>query len=525
MTQFTSVSNTFYYILFLTFFLFSSDHFSHLTNRPVPDPFSQSRTIIIPEEINNKNSPLKTTKIVLNLSSQELETFSGLNFKLYPTHNFQLLKVLILRDNYISSLNNMNLRKLIVLTDLDLSYNKLTGKIPLNIFPSSLERLDLTGNKLDNVNGLINCTKLTSLNVSQNSIKVISAYPKSVTTLDLSYNLIMNIIDLRVLSLTPGITTLNIIGNPVSNNSLSRVTVCSVLPKLLSLDDYIIPGRTVRKKSVGRRSSDFYSINDDRSVISNISKKSQTKSDLNRSNTNNIKKKEMDLIKDKEDKNYDKMSKSNTIDKNATNKLINRLSSSNNKNKNDNNIDNKSNNNNKNDINNNNDLSATPRKHKFLKKGEGIEKKDKETFAVFGKTKNETHGRSVDLKEGRKSSIYHQNNEHQGSRRDSNSTHMSFLKSLSCPSTEEKGKGKGKDVDDRRYSNVSEISTGAKELSREFKTAGEQSVCLSVRHLALYYILIHCIILNHAISYYIVLYYTILQLCQLCDLHYYFPVT
>ena len=213
---------------------------------------------------------MKKLKVVLDLSSQEMETFSGLNFKLYPGHNFQLLIVLILRDNYISNLSSMNLRKLAVLTDLDLAYNKLKGRLPSNVFPLSLERLDITGNDFDNLSGLINCTKLKTLNASQNKIKLISTYPISLTNLDLSYNLIMNITDLRVLSLSPGITVLNVIGNPVSNNTLCRVTVCTALPKLLSLDEYIIPGRGTAKKNTNttsRRSSDLLSI-DDRSIAS-----------------------------------------------------------------------------------------------------------------------------------------------------------------------------------------------------------------------------------------------------------------
>jgi hypothetical protein len=203
-------------------------------------------------ERNRRTMIEREASLLLDLTDHKLETFSALNYHLYPKTKLHLLRVLILRRNHISDLTIMSLRELHCLTDLDLGNNALKGAVPRRVFPDSLQRLDLSGNDLDDLSGLISCVNLLSLNVGNNCLKVISGLPPKLEALDFSYNMLSSVIPLRLLSLSPSIILLRMVGNPVveiASFSLCRVTVCSVLPNLQQLDDDYIPGRHVRSKS------------------------------------------------------------------------------------------------------------------------------------------------------------------------------------------------------------------------------------------------------------------------------------
>jgi hypothetical protein len=176
--------------------------------------------------------------------SEELEVFSCLNDQLLPKCGFQLLRVLILRNNRLSSLANMHLAEMPFLTDLDLAHNSLTGTVPIGSFPPTLQRLDLSGNYLDGIAGLICCLSLLSLDVSSNSLRSISALPPRLKELDVSHNKLTSLTNLRLLSLSPSIISLNIAGNPAAEPYAPfRATVCSLLLKLEKLDGVYLPGK------------------------------------------------------------------------------------------------------------------------------------------------------------------------------------------------------------------------------------------------------------------------------------------
>lgn len=212
------------------------------------DTYNDSDKYYIFNGRNNEKNNAKKDACLLNLSNIQLELFDGLRYEIYPKTNFQLLCVLILRNNLLSDFYGLNVLKLNNLTDLDLAHNAFIGSIPYEkkIFPKSLLRLDLSGNGLDNINVLINNVNLLKLNVSYNCLKNLSALPNSLIELDISYNLISTIIPLRLLSLTPSICVLHINGNSIVNTysfSKCKVIVCSVLLNLQQLDSVLIPRR------------------------------------------------------------------------------------------------------------------------------------------------------------------------------------------------------------------------------------------------------------------------------------------
>ena len=334
----------------------------------------------------------------LDLTSKRLETFNAVNYGVYPKCDFSLLRILVLKDNRISTLIGMNLTKLGNLTDLDLSYNCLSGGVLSNgnnngknnennngnnksnniqntknissFLPFSLLHLDISHNSLDNLEDLYALPSLLTLNASHNRLRHISAYPSSLRTLDLSNNLIHSIIDLRLLSLTPNITTLRIMDSPVSqhqsnpttagitashnvisssvtnphsnsvsNNPLYRVTVCSVLPHLEHLDDLHIPGCNVRKKSglpVHRDPGSFN--NKDKydnknqaaattaaAAAAAINKKAQEQGDTTRSASYALKQLEVAAEREEKNMNLLTLASSTAIDQETTDKLLKRL--------------------------------------------------------------------------------------------------------------------------------------------------------------------------------------------------------
>ena len=130
------------------------------------------------------------------------------------------------------------------LTDLDLAFNAFQGNITTNCLPKTLERLDVSGNVFDRMDGLVDCPSLLKLNASRNVIRVISHLPPKLVDLDISYNQLCSVINLRLLSLCPSITAVRVEGNPLSaNQQLCRVTVLSVLPNCQYLDGAMVAGR------------------------------------------------------------------------------------------------------------------------------------------------------------------------------------------------------------------------------------------------------------------------------------------
>ena len=180
--------------------------------------------------------------------SKEIESFSCLDYKLLPKCDYQMIRVLILRNNRLTSLANMHLTEMSCLTDLDLGYNSISGSIPVGVFPPCLQRLDLSGNYIDGIEGLICCLSLQSLDVSVNSLRAISTLPPRLLELDISHNNLTSLNNLRLLSMSPNMISLNIVGNPaVEPYAKFRGTVCPLLLKLEKLDGVLLPGYKLRK--------------------------------------------------------------------------------------------------------------------------------------------------------------------------------------------------------------------------------------------------------------------------------------
>ena len=229
------------------------------------DPRAQSGTIYIPEEEKKKHSArlsnsLKGTEaprredmvrndFLLDLTDRHLVEFDASLHHVYPKSKLSMICVLILRGNELTDLKAMRLNLMVSLTDLDLAHNLFFGGIPAGSFPRNIERLDLSNNSFDDFSGLVTCTTLRSVNISHNCLKSITALPSKLEDLDISYNLLSTPLHLRLLSLSPSIRILRIIGNPIVDASaFCRVIVCSVLPNIQQLDDILIPGCGVRRK-------------------------------------------------------------------------------------------------------------------------------------------------------------------------------------------------------------------------------------------------------------------------------------
>ena len=255
--------------------------------RPLRDPRSPSGTICkTDEDWRDVESSPGLWLTVLDLSVSRLESFAPSSYHLYPKHDFQNLRVLVLRSNLINDLVPLQLAELTNLTDLDLSFNKISGVVPRSAFPLSIERLDLSSNDITDLTYMSGYPFLLVMNVSNNCIREISVYPPNLTHLDVSENLISNVIDLRILALTPSIKILQISGNPVlTNSNQCKVTVCSVLPRLVMLDDLIIPSRNARLKN---NAAHAQSIKDRNSLAAN-NKKIQEKADAVRSRSHALK--------------------------------------------------------------------------------------------------------------------------------------------------------------------------------------------------------------------------------------------
>lgn len=206
--------------------------------------------------ITNEKGSEKLKKLDLSFKTAEkedanagLKTFDSLNYPSYRSYDLTQLSVLILRNNQLSDLKSMHLNELSCLIEVDLSHNAFAGAVLNNIFPTSLQTLDLSGNYIDDIGGFITCPLLETLNLSDNCLKVISALPSSLRKVDLSHNMLHSLNNLRLLTFSPLITVFSIADNPiVKMSSILKVTICSILVKLEQLDDEFLGGYKLRKQ-------------------------------------------------------------------------------------------------------------------------------------------------------------------------------------------------------------------------------------------------------------------------------------
>lgn len=304
------------------------------------DPRAQSGTIYIPEEekrqhtarLSNSLIGVETPKkeeekrndFLLDLTDRHLVDFDASLHHVYPKSKLSMICVLILRGNELTDLKAMRLNLMVSLTDLDLAHNLFFGGIPAGSFPRNIERLDLSSNSFDDFSGLVTCTTLRSVNISHNCLKSITALPSKLEDLDISYNLLSTPLHLRLLSLSPSIRTLRIIGNPIVDASaFCRVIVCSVLPNIQQLDDVLIPGCGVRRKGPQGKAGAVSRAHIESTVVT---KTAQIKMDEYRHAEHARKMKDAERVQENVHKTIRTMAKHTVIGSQATELMVRRLS-------------------------------------------------------------------------------------------------------------------------------------------------------------------------------------------------------
>jgi hypothetical protein len=304
------------------------------------DPRAQSGTIYIPEEEKQQHSarlsnslkgvetPQREDKVrndfLLDLTDRHLVEFDASLQHVYPKSKLSMICVLILRGNELTDLKAMRLNLMVSLTDLDLAHNLFFGGIPAGSFPRNIERIDLSNNSFDDFSGLVTCTTLRSVNISHNCLKSITALPSKLEDLDISYNIISTPLHLRLLSLSPSIRILRIIGNPIVDASaFCRVIVCSVLPNIQQLDDVLIPGCGVRRKGPQGKGGAATRAHIESAVVT---KTAQVKRDEYRHAEHARKLKDAERVQETVQKTIRTMSKHTVIGSQATELMVRRLS-------------------------------------------------------------------------------------------------------------------------------------------------------------------------------------------------------
>jgi len=227
--------------------------------------FDQQHHAALAREIARKKA-LEEQEAKEALDREERETLKVLDFANYELEYLDLgsisvlqnspkafsnILVLILRSNKLFDMNELGLIKLTKLTDLDLGSNRLVGPIPINCIPATVERLDMSYNKITDISTVIHITSLKVFNVKNNSVKTLNTTPLGLESLDISFNQLSSTLHLRMLSLSPVLKTLSIAGNPIAQtNADIKSVVSSILPSVLTLDGVIQPGHKVRSSDV-----------------------------------------------------------------------------------------------------------------------------------------------------------------------------------------------------------------------------------------------------------------------------------
>jgi hypothetical protein len=265
---------------------------------------------------------------------------------------FTNIQILSLQTNKLTNLEELSLHVLSSLIELDLSHNNFSGIILEGCFPVSLITLDISHNKITDITGLVSCTDINVLDVSNNLIDDIQALPIRIEQLNLSDNRIFDPFSLRILCLCgQKIIQLGIAGNSVLDikGYDVRTILNSNLPCLVELDGVMRPNYRVRKTngncysststtilpsvepmeelnlSASYSSGSFYH-NSNKKV--KITKKEQTQQDLKKYNYYKLKNEQMKKSREK----FDEERKSKTygnfcqLSSNEIDNLSNRMS-------------------------------------------------------------------------------------------------------------------------------------------------------------------------------------------------------
>ena len=172
----------------------------------------------------------------LNVSD---ELKSTINYASYMSPNtFVTLKSLVLRNNELEDMSKLTIgTNFPNLVELDLGYNFLSSKVLGNYLPQTMIRMDLSYNRLTHVDGIIVCSQLEELNLSNNCIKSLPLLPASLRRLDLSSNRIKKFLNLRLLSFSPALEYLNLEHNAVvTHDPKCYLKLRAFLPKMCQMN-------------------------------------------------------------------------------------------------------------------------------------------------------------------------------------------------------------------------------------------------------------------------------------------------
>ena len=193
----------------------------------VPKPSNSNEYDTPGTDLSNRGVSQKNVNVltVCNPSNTDRELAEVLKTQRGPP-----VFVLILRNNNIFYPEQLDLPKRFAhLTDLDLSFNSIAGAV--KGLPLTLQRLDLSHNRITNISSILHCADLVEVNLSHNKIKSFQNLPAKLERVDLSYNAITAELTLRTLVLSPHITSLDLTENPVLLERKDwRMIISSLLP-------------------------------------------------------------------------------------------------------------------------------------------------------------------------------------------------------------------------------------------------------------------------------------------------------
>jgi hypothetical protein len=180
-------------------------------------------------------------------------TDNNLDFEKYLSKDlFDQVRILILRENFLTDVNGLNLRNVFPkLKEMDVAKNYLGQEILPKCLPSRLRKLDLSKNQISNIKGLISCKKLEELNLSYNRIRFLEPLPASLISLDISCNWIDSATTFRCLSKNHKLSLLDISGNAIALVKNTDWNIKTLVPGLLKCT--IICDRMLQKRKLSPR--------------------------------------------------------------------------------------------------------------------------------------------------------------------------------------------------------------------------------------------------------------------------------
>ena len=147
----------------------------------------------------------------------------------------------------------------------NLSYLSLSGHELTDIEPLSrliqLRTLDLSSNRISNIESLSSLVFLEELNVSHNALQLVPQsfiHLVNLHILNLSFNLILTMNNINILSSLYNLINLNILNNPICAMDQYEKEMILLIPSLILLNNQLI-SFDQRNQLTKQTSSSFYS--------------------------------------------------------------------------------------------------------------------------------------------------------------------------------------------------------------------------------------------------------------------------